>query len=187
MNLYWDGLSHWFCHIIHQEKREIDQQTILGVDAGKYSAYDSSRRHGSSNDNSRNDKLTLQSRKLMDAASKVFLQKSEDKQEDSGRSTQSVPKIRVNSRSLWSFDAQKIIKNLWKTWEKDGEHAGNLWVFHPFPNFWIPGLRPRNCSTLQPAKRPSSRSSRPGAGEWPTVPGGHERWTVQDRKLGFKP
>lgn len=81
---------------------------------------------------------------------------------------------------------KKSLKNLWKTWEKDGKHAGNLWVFHPFPNFWIPGLRPRNCSTLQPAKRPSSRSSRPGAAERSRRRGGHERWTVQDRKLGFK-
>jgi hypothetical protein len=68
----------------------------------------------------------------MDAASKVFLQKSEDKQEDSGRSTQSVPKIRVNSRSLWSFDAQKIIK---KSMENLGKGWKTRWKPVGFPSF----------------------------------------------------
>ena len=44
---------------------------------------------------------------------------------------------------------------------------------------WIPSLRPRNCSTLQPAKRASSRSSRAGTG-WRSP-----RWSSQDWKVGI--
>ena len=55
-----------------------------GIDASKHSAYDSGRRRGSSNDDNGNNKSTLHSRKSMDAASRVSLQKSQDQQADSG-------------------------------------------------------------------------------------------------------